>query len=120
VLGNIESQRDWGRCQDYVQAMWLMLQYHTADDYIVATGESHSVRDFVEAAFAVVDLPWQKYVKHDSAFDRPAEPTRLVGCADKIRKKLGWKPAGTFRELVREMVEAELAAIGRMQNENAD
>src|SRR5436309_7680290 len=111
VLGNIESQRDWGRAQDYVQAMWLMLQYHTADDYVVATGESHLVRDFVEAAFAVVDLPWQKYVKHDPAFDRPAEPARLVGCADKIRKKLGWKPAGTFRELVREMVEAELAAI---------
>src|SRR6184192_2235365 len=111
VLGNIESQRDWGRAQDYIQAMWLMLQYHTADDYVVATGESHSVRDFVEAAFAVVDLPWQKYVKHDPAFDRPAEPARLAGCADKIRKKLGWKPAGTFRELVREMVEAELAAI---------
>src|SRR5947199_2040616 len=111
VLGNIESQRDWGRAQDYIQAMWLMLQYHTADDYVVATGESHSVRDFAEAAFAVVDLPWQKYVKHDPAFDRPAEPARLVGCADKIRKILGWKPAGTFRELVREMVEAELAAI---------
>src|SRR6266403_886953 len=116
VLGNIESQRDWGRAQDYVHAMWLMLQYHTADDYVVATGESHSVRDFVEAAFAVVDLPWQKYVKHDPAFDRPAEPARLAGCADKIRKILGWKPAGTFRELVREMVEAELAAIGRMPN----
>ncbi|PYJ31738.1 MAG: GDP-mannose 4,6-dehydratase, partial [Verrucomicrobia bacterium] len=111
VLGNIESQRDWGRAQDYVHAMWLMLQYHTADDYVVATGESHSVRDFVEAAFAVFDLPWQKYVKHDRAFDRPAEPARLAGCAEKIRKRLGWKPAGTFRELVREMVEAELAAI---------
>src|SRR6476659_6997964 len=111
VLGNIESQRDWGRAQDYVQAMWLMLQYQTADDYVVATGESPSVRDFVEAAFAVVDLPWQKYVRHDPAFDRPAEPARLSGCADKIRKKLGWKPRGTFRDLVREMVEAELAAI---------
>jgi len=111
VLGNIESQRDWGRAQDYIQAMWLMLQYHTADDYVVATGESHSVRDFAEAAFAVVDLPWQKYVKHDPAFDRPAEPARLAGCADKIRRTLGWKPGGTFRELVREMVEAELDAI---------
>jgi len=111
VLGNIESQRDWGRAQDYVQAMWLMLQHHTADDYVVATGESHSVREFVEAAFAVVGLPWQKYVKHDSAFDRPTEPAQLVGCADKIRKILGWKPRGTFRELVREMVETELDAI---------
>src|SRR6266568_4918834 len=108
VLGNMESQRDWGRVQDYVQAMWLMLQHHTADDYVVATGESHSVRDFVEAAFAVVDLPWQKYVKHDPAFERPAEPARLVGCPDKIRKELGWKPGGTFRELVHEMVKAEL------------
>src|SRR5881275_2946721 len=111
VLGNMESQRDWGRAQDYVQAMWLMLQHHTADDYVVATGETHSVREFVEAAFAVVDLPWQKYVKHDSAFDRPTEPARLVGCADKIRKILGWNPTGTFRELAHEMVEAELAAI---------
>lgn len=111
VLGNLENRRDWGRAQDYVRAMWLMLQHHTADDYVVATGESHSVREFVEAAFAIVDLPWQKYVKHDPAFDRPTEPARLVGCADKIRKVLGWKPAGTFRELVREMVEAELAAI---------
>jgi len=111
VLGNMESQRDWGCAQDYVQAMWLMLQHHTADDYVVATGELHSVREFIEPAFAVVDLPWQKYVKHDPAFDRPAEPTRLVGCADKIRKLLGWKPRGAFPELVREMVEAELAAI---------
>jgi GDPmannose 4,6-dehydratase len=111
ALGNIESQRDWGRAQDYVQAIWLMLQVDTADDYVVATGESHSVREFVEAAFAVIDLPWQKYVKHDPAFDRPTEPVRLIGCADKIRKRLGWKPRGTFRELVREMVEAELAAI---------
>src|SRR5216110_2822563 len=76
-LGDLESQRDWGRAQDYVQAMWLMLQHHTADDYVVATGETHSVREFVEAAFAVVDLPWQKYVRHDPAFDRPAEPARL-------------------------------------------
>jgi GDPmannose 4,6-dehydratase len=112
VLGNIESQRDWGRAQDYVHAMWLMLQHRTADDYIVATGESHSVREFVEAAFAVVDLPWRKYLKHDPEFDRPAEPARLVGCAHKIRKTLGWKPAGTFHALVREMVEAELNAIG--------
>jgi len=109
--GNMESQRDWGRAQDYVQAMWLMLQHHTPDDYVVATGELHPVREFVEAAFALVDLPWQKHVKHDPAFDRPTEPARLVGCAHKIRKKLGWKPRGSFRELVREMVEAELATI---------
>jgi len=111
VLGNLESRRDWGRAQDYVRAMWLMLQHKSADDYIVATGETHSVREFVEAAFAVVDLPWKKYVKRDPSFDRPTEPARLVGCADKIRQMLGWKPTGTFPQLVREMVEAELAAI---------
>jgi GDPmannose 4,6-dehydratase len=111
VLGNLESQRDWGRAHDYVEAMWLMLQHKIADDYVVATGETHSVREFVEAAFAVVDLPWKKYVKHDESFDRPTEPARLVGCADKIRTTLGWKPAGAFRQLVDEMVEAELAAI---------
>lgn len=111
VLGNLESRRDWGRAPDYVQAMWLMLQHKSADDYIVATGETHSVREFVEAAFAVVDLPWKKYVKRDPSFDRPTEPARLVGCADKIHQMLGWKPTGTFPQLVREMVEAELAAI---------
>src|SRR5438105_9291925 len=115
VLGNLESQRDWGRAQDYVQAMWLMLQHETADDYVVATGETHSVREFIEVAFSVVDLPWEKYVKHDSSFDRPTEPVRLIGCAEKIRKTLGWKPAGGFPQLVREMVEAELAAIDSRQ-----
>src|SRR4030095_11214681 len=115
VLGNLESRRDWGRAQDYVQAMRLMLQHETGDDYVVATGETHSVREFVEAAFAVVDLPWKKYVKHDPSFDRPTEPVRLVGCAEKIRKTLGWKPAGSFAQLVREMVEAELATIDSLQ-----
>jgi GDPmannose 4,6-dehydratase len=111
VLGNLDSKRDWGRAKDYVQAMWLMLQHDQPDDYVVATGETHSVRDFVEAAFAVVDLPWKKYVKHDAAFDRPIEPARLVGCADKIRKTLGWKPSGNFEQLVREMVQAELETL---------
>jgi len=113
VLGNLESKRDWGRAQDYVVAMWLMLQHEKPDDYVVATGEAHSVRDFVEAAFAVMDLPWKKYVKQDRAFDRPIEPTRLVGCADKIRKTLGWKPGGSFEQLVREMVEAEVEALSK-------
>src|SRR5438477_9830741 len=88
VLGNLESKRDWGRAQDYVVAMWLMLQHEKPDDYVVATGEAHSVRDFAEAAFAVVDLAWKKYVKQDPAFDRPIEPVRLVGNAEKIRKTL--------------------------------
>jgi GDPmannose 4,6-dehydratase len=116
VLGNLESRRDWGRAQDYVQAMWLMLQHETPDDYVVATGQTHSVREFVEAAFAVVDLPWEKYVKHDPSFDRPAEPARLVGCADKIGRTLGWKPTGTFSQLVREMVEAELKEVEALKS----
>src|SRR5437588_5574890 len=110
-LGSLESRRDWGRAQDYVVAMWLMLQQEKPDDYVVATGETHSVRDFVEAAFAVVNLSPEKYVKHNPAFDRPADPARLVGSSAKIKAELGWKPNGSFNDLVREMVEAELAAI---------
>src|SRR5438309_616209 len=113
VLGNLESRRDWGRAQDYVVAMWLMLQHEKPDDYVVATGEAHSVRDFVEAAFAAVNLPWEKYVKQDRAFDRPIEPARLVGSADKIRKTLGWKPSGSFEQLVAEMVDAEVEALSK-------
>jgi len=111
VLGSLESRRDWGRAQDYVVAMWQMLQHDKPDDYVVATGQTHSVRDFVEAAFAVVNLPWEKYVKHNPAFDRPTDPARLVGSPEKIRATLGWQPTGSLPELVREMVEAELAAI---------
>ena len=110
-LGSLESRRDWGRAQDYVAAMWLMLQQEKPADYVVATGETHSVRDFVEAAFAVVKLPSAKYVKHNPAFDRPADPARLVGSPKKIKEELGWEPRGSFNDLVREMVEAELAAI---------
>jgi GDPmannose 4,6-dehydratase len=91
--------------------MWLMLQHTVADDYIVATGEPHSVRDFVEAAFDVVDLPWRQFVKQSAAFARPADPTLLVGSSAKIRQTLGWRPAGSFKDLVREMVEAELHAL---------
>src|SRR3954471_23524825 len=108
-LGSLESRRDWGRAQDYVDAMWRILQQEKAGDYIVATGQTHSVRDFVEAPFAVVNLPPEKYVKRNPAFDRPADPARLVGSPGKIKAALGWKPSGTFNDLVREMVEAELA-----------
>jgi len=110
-LGNLAGRRDWGRAQDYVEAMWLMLQHDIPDDYVVATGESHCVRDFVEAAFEVVQLPWKDYVKHNPAFDRPADPVTLVGSPDKIQRILGWKSATPFRDLVREMVEAELALL---------
>lgn len=100
VLGNLQSRRDGGRAQDYVQAMWLMLRHDVPDDYVVATGETHSVQEFVEAAFGVVNLPWQKFLKHDPSFDRPAEPAHLVGCADKIGETLGWQLTGTFSGLV--------------------
>jgi GDPmannose 4,6-dehydratase len=110
-LGSLENRRDWGRAQDYVAAMWLMLQQGKPGDYVVATGETHSVRDFVEAAFGMVNLPSEKYVKYNAAFDRPAEPARLVGSSEKIKRELGWQPRGSFNDLVREMVEAELAVI---------
>ncbi len=111
VLGNMDGRRDWGRAQDYVVAMWKMLQHDQPDDYIVATGVTHSVRDFVEAAFAVVDLPWEKYVRSSPSLERHTEPMQLVGSAKKIERVLGWKPSGDFAQLVRDMVEAELAII---------
>jgi GDPmannose 4,6-dehydratase len=111
VLGNTAACRDWGHARDYVEAMWLMLQHTEPDDYVVATGEPHSVQDFVEAAFAVVDLPWKKYLKRNAALERPTEPARLVGSTEKIRRTLGWKPRTSFSELVREMVEAELSVL---------
>lgn len=115
ALGGLENRRDWGYAPDYVRAMWMMLQDERPDDFIVASGESHSVRDFVEAAFKVVNLPWQKYVKHDASFDRPAEPGQLVGSAEKIRQKLGWKPSRGFEQLVTEMVTAELRQVEQLR-----
>lgn len=112
VLGSLDSRRDWGRAQDYVRAMWLMLQQPTPDDYIVATGETHSVREFTEAAFSVVNLPWEQFVRHNPAFVRSADP-QLVGCPEKIRNELGWKTSGGFQQLVHEMVEAELEKAER-------
>jgi len=113
LLGSLESRRDWGRAQDYVVAMWMMLQSAKPDDYVVATGQTHSVREFVEEAFKVVDLEPEKYVKHNPAFNRPNDPAHLVGSPEKIKTVLGWQPRGSFEDLVREMVEAELAAIDR-------
>jgi len=115
-LGSLDSRRDWGRAQDYVVAMWLMLQQEKPGDYVVATGETHSVRDFVETAFAVVNLSPQKYVKHNPAFDRPADPARLVGSPAKIKAELGWQPRGSFNDLVCEMGEAELAAVDALSD----
>ena len=110
-LGNLDARRDWGHAQDYVRAMWMMLQHSKADDYIVATGVTHSVQDFVEAAFAVVELPWEKYLVTDRALERRLEPTQLVGNPAKIQQTLGWESRHSFEGLVREMVEADLADL---------
>lgn len=108
-LGNLEARRDWGFAGDYVRAMHLMLQQPEADDYVIGTGETHSVREFVEAAFKHVGLDWHEYVKRDPRFERPAEVDYLQADASKAHKILGWKPETSFDDLVRMMVEADLA-----------
>jgi GDPmannose 4,6-dehydratase len=110
-LGNLDAHRDWGFAGDYVRAMWMMLQQKTADDYVIATGESHSVRELVEIAFAHVGLDWQKYVRLDPRFLRPAEVDHLIGDSSKARAKLGWTPAVGFRQLVEMMVDADSARL---------
>ena len=112
-LGNLEARRDWGFAGDYVEAMWRMLQQPVADDYVVATGESHSVRELVEAAFGCVDLDWRQYVREDPALLRPAEVDQLIGDASKARRVLGWAPRVSFRGLVKMMVEADLDRLKR-------
>ncbi len=112
-LGNLDAKRDWGYAGDYVEAMWLMLQQDEADDYVIATGETHTVRELVEVAFARVDLDWKKHVRTDPAFIRPAEVDLLVGDCSKAKKKLGWKPRVGFKELVEKMVDADLALLRR-------
>ena len=107
-LGNLEAQRDWGHAKDYVRAMYLMLQQEAADDYVVATGETHTVREFCRRAFAEVGLDYTEYVRVDERFLRPAEVDLLVGDARKAREELGWEPEYTFGEMVREMVAADL------------
>ncbi len=116
LLGNLDAQRDWGYAPDYVRAMWLMLQQDHPDDYVVATGETHSVREFCQAAFACVGLDWEQYVKVDPKFYRPAEVDLLVGDAGKAHRVLGWQPSVTFNDLVRIMVEADLARLRQQGN----
>jgi len=107
-LGNLDARRDWGFAGDYVQAMWLMLQQSTPEDFVIATGEAKSVRELVETAFSAVDLDWQKFVKIDKAFLRPAEVDLLVGDPSKAREKLGWQPKVSFEQMIGMMVEADL------------
>jgi GDPmannose 4,6-dehydratase len=107
-LGNLEAKRDWGFAGDYVEAMWLMLQQEHPDDFVIATGESHSVRELVETAFAYVDLDWQKYVFVDPRYFRPSEVDHLQGDARKARDQLGWTPSVRFSTLVTMMVDHDL------------
>jgi len=112
-LGNLDARRDWGFAGDYVQAMWLMLQQDQPDDYVVATGETHSVQRLVEIAFATVGLNWQDYVVIDERFMRPAEVDLLIGSPAKAKAKLGWQPQVNFEQLVQMMVESDLALLKR-------
>src|SRR3989441_3044941 len=109
-LGNLDAKRDWGYARDYMEAVWLMLQQDEPDDYVIATGETNSVRDFLGEALGYVDLDWQKYVEIDPRYYRPTEVDVLLGDASKARQKLGWRPRVKFRDLVRMMVDADLQA----------
>ncbi len=109
-LGNLDAKRDWGYAGDYVEAMWLMLQQKEPDDYVIATGESHTVRELLELAFGHVHLDWKKYVKNDPRYYRPTEVDQLVGDASKAKRKLGWAPKVSFKELITMMVESDLKA----------
>jgi GDPmannose 4,6-dehydratase len=111
-LGNLDARRDWGYAREYVEAMWLMLQHDSPDDYVVATGEMHSVRDFVEMAFGLVGLDWQQHVEIDPRYFRPTEVDELCGDSTKARQVLGWAPKISFRDLVRKMLAADLSEAG--------
>jgi GDPmannose 4,6-dehydratase len=111
-MGNLESKRDWGYAKDYVRAMWLMLQQDVPDDYVVATGETHAISEFLDLAFNYVNLDWHDYVEFDSRYLRPAEVELLIGDPAKAKQKLGWEPSVTFEQLVYLMVEADLKALG--------
>ena len=112
-LGNLDAKRDWGYAPEYVEGMWRILQLGEGDDFVLATGETHSVREFVEAAFSHVDLDWKEFVKHDSRYERPAEVDLLVGDASKAKKILDWEAKVRFHELVQIMVDADMELLSR-------
>ncbi len=112
-LGNLDAQRDWGYAKEYVEMMWLMLQQDNPDDYVVATNETHSVKEFCQEAFGQVGLDWEKHVKYDQRYERPAEVELLIGDPAKARKQLGWEPKVRFKELVRIMVAHDLELAKR-------
>ena len=110
-LGNLEAKRDWGFAGDYIKAMWLMFQQDKPDDYVIATGETHSVKEFVQLAFSCAGLNWRDYIVIDKAFYRPAEVHLLKGDYSKAKRKLGWKPTVKFEELVKMMVDSDLKRL---------
>jgi GDPmannose 4,6-dehydratase len=110
-LGNLDAKRDWGYAPEYVEGMWRILQQDTSDDYVLATNETHTVREFVEYSFAHVDLDWKEFVKFDARYERPAEVDLLIGDPAKAKKQLGWEPKVRFKELVEIMVDSDLAAL---------
>jgi GDPmannose 4,6-dehydratase len=112
-LGNLDAKRDWGYAPEYVEGMWRILQHGEGDDFVLATGETHSVREFVETAFSHVDLDWKEFVKYDSRYERPAEVELMMGDASKAKKILGWEPKVRFHELVRIMVDADMELLSR-------
>ncbi len=116
-LGNLDAKRDWGYAKEYVEAMWLMLQQDHADDYVIATGETHSVQEFLMESFSHVQLDWHDYVELDPKYLRPAEVDLLIGDASKAKRELGWAPKVTFKELVRVMVDADLSIVTDGQRE---
>ena len=116
-LGNLNAKRDWGYAEDYVEAMWLMLQQDEPEDYVIATGESHSVKEFLEEAFSCTGLDWREYVEVDPRYFRPTEVDSLLGDASKARKKLGWEPRIRFKDLVKLMVDADLQALIDLQSQ---
>jgi GDPmannose 4,6-dehydratase len=115
-LGNLDAKRDWGFAGDYVEAMWLMLQQDSPDDFVIATNKTHTVREFVQLAFERADLDWQKYVKIDERFMRPAEVDLLIGDPTKAKQKLDWEPKTSFSELVNMMVDADIELVRKLHN----
>jgi GDPmannose 4,6-dehydratase len=112
-LGNLDAQRDWGYAKEYVEVMWRMLQQDNPDDYVCATGETHTIREFCQEAFGLLDLDWEKYVKYDARYERPAEVDLLIGDPAKLKKNIGWEPQVKFKDLVKIMVDADLRLAQR-------
>ena len=108
ILGNLDSKRDWGYAKEYVEAMWLMLQQDQPDDFVIATNDTHTVREFLEETFAHLDMDWNEFVGFDKKYERPAEVDLLIGDPQKAREKLGWEPKTSFKELVALMVDADM------------